>query len=254
MKKLVFGSVVIMAFIAGSLSCCSAKKSPEKGATTDTVHGFAIMELFTSQGCSSCPPADELLGKYAAQNNPNIIPLSFHVDYWNRLGWKDSFSDAAFSQRQRTYASQIVNSSVYTPQLVINGVTEMVGSEVNKVEAAVKMALLHKPSATIVVNSTEIKKDAIVIGYNITGNVSKADVLALLVQTKANTKIKAGENNGAMLTSYNVVRSMQSMPAKPAGTCTLALPSSFEKDKFSVVLLIQQKDNLAITGAARVKL
>jgi hypothetical protein len=251
MKKLTIVPLIGMLFIGVSLSFCSAKKSPAKALAANASQGFAVMELFTSQGCSSCPPADELLGKYAAQNNPNIIPLSFHVDYWNRLGWKDSLSDAAFSQRQRNYANQIENSSVYTPQLVVNGATEMVGSEANKIDMAVKNALGAKPPVTIVVSSREIKNDAIVIGYTITGNIDTADLLALVVQVKASTKIKAGENNGATLASYNVVKSMLTIPARPSGSCSLTIPSSFDKDNCRVVLLIQRRDNLTITGAVK---
>src|SRR5579871_2087026 len=81
----------------------------------------AVLELFTSQGCSSCPPADELLGKYISKENENIFPLSFHVDYWNHLGWKDIFSMAAYSERQKKYASLLNLETIYTPQLIING-------------------------------------------------------------------------------------------------------------------------------------
>jgi hypothetical protein len=254
MKKVFILPLFVMAIVGTSLSFCSAKKSPARAVAADAGQGVAVMELFTSQGCSSCPPADELLGKYAAQNNPNIIALSFHVDYWNRLGWKDSFSDAAFSQRQRNYASQIENSSVYTPQLVINGATEMVGSQANSIDAAVKKALSQKPPVTINVNSREINNDAIVIGYTITGNIDHTNLLALLVQTKSSTKINAGENNGVTLTSYNVVKSMLTLPAKPAGSCKLAIPAVFEKNNCSVVLLVQRKDSLTIAGAVKTEL
>src|SRR5215472_2525698 len=97
---------------------------------------FAVLELFTSEGCSSCPPADRLLPQLA--NDPNIIPLSFHVDYWDRLGWKDSFSNSEFSDRQKEYAKRFRLSSIYTPQLVVNGEFEMVGTNRSSAEAAIK--------------------------------------------------------------------------------------------------------------------
>jgi len=117
MKKIFF---ILLAFIVATgivitTTSYNFKKQSIPANTVVVTNGFAVMELFTSQGCSSCPPADELLGKYAAQNNSNIIPLSFHVDYWNRLGWKDSFSTGEYSQRQRQYAQLFSNSSVYTP-------------------------------------------------------------------------------------------------------------------------------------------
>ena len=253
MKKL--SSVLIFIFVtAGIVICLTSsifKNSIVKASSAQAARGFVVMELFTSQGCSSCPPADELLGKYAAQNNPNIIPLSFHVDYWNRLGWKDSFSNAGFSQRQRLYASSIPNSSIYTPQLIINGNEEMVGSEESKIASAVTKALALQPVVTIAIGSQQIKEGELIIQYSTTGNIAHNNILALLVQTRATTKIKAGENNGATLASYNVVRSMVSVPAKVAGSCTLTIPAGFISNNYSIVLLAQNTGSLKITGAVK---
>ena len=93
---------------------------------------FAIVELFTSEGCSDCPPAEELLNKItleAMANKTYVYPLAFHVDYWNKLGWKDSFSDSSFSNRQRKYRIARGNEVVYTPQMSVKGNTECVGSD-----------------------------------------------------------------------------------------------------------------------------
>ncbi len=241
----------VAAIVVAAFAFCSLRKSPVKYGPPVVTPGFAVMELFTSQGCSSCPAADELFGKYAGQNNPNIITLSLHVDYWNRLGWKDSFSDAAFSQRQRQYAGAIAGSSVYTPQLVINGTMEMVGSDEAKITASIKRALSQKPIAAISISSHEINNDTLKIRYAATGNLANTNILALLVQTNAVTKIKAGENKGAMLTGYNIVRTMVTTPAKPEGACRLQVPDSFEPGKFSLVLLLQQTGKLIITGAVK---
>src|SRR5476649_2001101 len=92
--------------------------------------GFAVIELFTSEGCSSCPPADALVAKVQKESaDKPVYILAFHVDYWNRLGWKDAFSSAEYSYRQSQYARWLKLSSVYTPQIVVNGHTEFVGSE-----------------------------------------------------------------------------------------------------------------------------
>jgi hypothetical protein len=101
------------------------------------LQGAVLIELFTSEGCSSCPPADRLLEKLAAENNDKVYVLSFHVDYWNYIGWKDPFSQARFSQRQRNYARQFSLESIYTPQMVVNGVAEFVGSDEQKLRAAI---------------------------------------------------------------------------------------------------------------------
>ena len=227
------------------------KKKPVTYSNTKAADGFAVLELFTSQGCSSCPPADELLGKYASQNNTRIIPLAFHVDYWNRLGWKDSFSTSGYSQRQQAYAQSFSNGSVYTPQVVINGATEMVGSDENKIGIAINKALEETPAAIITINSNEISGDKISIQYNVTGDIANTNVLALLIQNKATTKIKAGENNGATLTSYNVVRATVSAQAKESGDCTLQIPFNIATKDVSLVLFTQNKTTLKITGAVK---
>ena len=96
----------------------------------ETKEPFAVLELFTSEGCSSCPPADRLLSEMVQQarsSNPRIIPLEFHVDYWNYLGWVDPFSERRFSQRQREYGQAFQSSTVYTPQVIVNGKEEFGG-------------------------------------------------------------------------------------------------------------------------------
>ena len=253
MKKIFF---ILLAFIVATgivitTTSYNFKKQSIPANTVVVTNGFAVMELFTSQGCSSCPPADELLGKYAAQNNSNIIPLSFHVDYWNRLGWKDSFSTGGYSQRQRQYAQLFSNSSVYTPQVIINGTAEMLGSDENKIAVAVAKAIGETPSAIITIKSNEIVGDKIAIQYSLAGNITNNNILALLVQNKASTKIKAGENDGAMLTSYNVVRSIVSSSAKTEGSCILPVPLNISLKDVSLVLFIQNVHSLKITGAIK---
>lgn len=242
---------MVLAGIAIGTTISSSNKKVIAFSKTKTADGFAVLELFTSQGCSSCPPADELLGKYASENNSKIIPLAFHVDYWNRLGWKDSFSTRGYSQRQQAYAQSFLNSSVYTPQVVINGAAEMVGSDESKIGIAVTKALAEIPGAIINLNNNKITGDKISIHYNVTGDIANANILALLIQNKAITTIKAGENSGAILTSYNVVRSLVSAPAKESGICTLQIPFNIETKNLSVVLFTQNRSTLKITGAVK---
>ena len=116
------------------VACHSQPASPSATISSDTdkQSGFAVVELFTSQGCSSCPPADVLLGKEIADYNKagkKLIALSFHVDYWNRLGWTDRYSQHAFTERQYGYSGILKLNGVYTPQVVINGQWETVGSK-----------------------------------------------------------------------------------------------------------------------------
>lgn len=109
-------------------SCDGISQQKEIRQTMDVESNVAVVELFTSEGCSSCPPADKLLRTIQAESK-DVYVLSYHVDYWDRLGWKDPFSQAAFTERQRDYAQQFNLESIYTPQVVINGVKEFVGSD-----------------------------------------------------------------------------------------------------------------------------
>ena len=210
--------------------------------------GFAILELFTSQGCSSCPPADELLGKYVQQNDSNIIALSFHVDYWNRLGWKDPFSTAAYTDRQRKYAANFQLDGPYTPQLVINGQKEMVGSDEDKITAAVSNFLSIKNPVNIKIGDLVVNGDKVTVNYKINGNNANAITLIALVQRSATTNIRAGENNGVKLKNYNIVRDFVSLENDP--TAILHLPAGTNASEFSVIIFSQNKKSLIINGAA----
>ena len=137
--KNIFIISLLLAF--SSLTCGMKKEIPEK-------ENFALIELFTSQGCSSCPAADKLLSETLSQANiqgQNIIALSFHVDYWDRLGWKDPFSNASFTKRQSDYASKLKLETLYTPQAIVNGKYEFVGSNKTAMAAAFQKSLNSSP-------------------------------------------------------------------------------------------------------------
>lgn len=115
------------------------------GSDTDAAEdAFAVVELFTSEGCSSCPPADRLLGDFvddARNNDKRIFALAFHVDYWNYLGWEDIYASSEFSDRQRTYAEALKTNRIYTPQMIVNGNDEFVGSNRNRAKKSIRSAL-----------------------------------------------------------------------------------------------------------------
>ncbi len=125
------GNRILAGLLIGSLVILSGsqKRTPDqKPVSLSDAQGIVVLELFTSQGCSSCPPADALLAEYAAAHNIHIVPLSFHVDYWNRLGWTDPFSNKVYSERQQWYSEHLPKGSIYTPQLIVNGRGEAVGN------------------------------------------------------------------------------------------------------------------------------
>ena len=251
MKKIAFLLTIITVTAVVLFLTASTKKQMQIIHTANADEkGFAVLELFTSQGCSSCPPADELLGKYAMQSNKHIIPLAFHVDYWNRLGWIDSFSNSKYSQRQRDYASTFASQSVYTPQLVINGATEMIGSDADKIALAVDNTLKESPSVTLSVAAIGINNNTISFNYKATGTLTNMLIHAVLVQAKVFTNIKAGENRGLKLTNYNVVRDFVTTDKAAAeGKFLLQLPAGAGSAGFYIVLLAQDKTSGKIAGA-----
>ncbi len=254
MKQISIAVSFIIAITAVFLLTASSKKQVIKDIVVKIKKadekGFAVMELFTSQGCSSCPPADELLGKYALMNNEQIIPLSFHVDYWNRLGWIDSFSNAKFSQRQRDYATSFNTESVYTPQLVINGQKELVGSESGKIAALLNEVLKEKPLLLFSISNIIVIENKVTVYYKADGFKEDFILFAALLQKKVYTNIKAGENRGVKLTNYNVVRDFIATDEKNTiKEFTLQLPNGAVSTDFSIVLLAQDKKSGKITGA-----
>ncbi len=214
----------------------------------------AVLELFTSQGCSSCPPADRLLGSYTSKEN--VIVLSFHVDYWNRLGWKDPYSSKEYTKRQYEYASAL-HADVYTPQLVINGEHEMIGSDAGKISDAVDKVLADQPEATVSIKTVKVEKARLPDGqgkanitFDVSGNITNSVLNVALVEKKTTTSVKAGENGGATLINYNVVRNFKTINniTKENNEATIDTPSS-GLNNLSVVLYLQQKKSNKISAA-----
>jgi len=248
-------ALIILSFALIILSATQTKTIYINDNSNSDSEGFAVLELFTSQGCSSCPPADKLLGKYAALNNDHIIPLAFHVDYWNRLGWTDSFSSAKYSRRQRDYAMIIANSSVYTPQLIINGEKEFVGSDDDKISASVNNVVKTKAAVIISIERTDIKGKAVTVHYKLDKLQKNASINAALVQKQVFTNILNGENKGLKLINYNVVRDFNSdhINSQESGI-VLNLPAGYDAKDFKIVFFVQDDASGKITGALQKQL
>ncbi len=213
-------------------------------------HRFAVMELFTSQGCSSCPPADRILGKYAAENNPEIIALAFHVDYWNYIGWNDPFSNKEYSRRQNAYGKRL-KSTVYTPQLIVNGTKQLVGSNENSIRKTVGNALTENFDAVLSLEQPAIENDFLTISYRSTF-IPNAVINVALVKKKVITNIKRGENSGLKHTNYNVVVGFSTMAVTDQKmTTTIPFDSTKNASEYFVVVYIQEKDLGKILDAAK---
>ncbi len=234
-----------------SLACSNTTKNKEAKPEIALEGKFApvvVLELFTSEGCSSCPPADNLLGQLASLDAA-VIPLSFHVDYWNRLGWKDPFSSAEFSDRQRVYGQLFKNDGVYTPQLVVNGEYEMVGSDRRKAEAAIKKALKENSSIQLTVENLIRDGSKIKITSHAEGELNKQTLEVALIQKSATMDIKAGENRGAKLSHTNVVRNFKSQALNETNETTFTFPEGLANSNWEIILFTRNKSDLKITGA-----
>lgn len=217
--------------------------------------GFAVVELFTSEGCSSCPPADKLLEKIQADNrNKQIYILAFHVDYWDHQGWKDRFSDPAYSARQGRYAEWLNLRTIYTPQIVINGTNEYVGSNQGAILGAIAAGLEREPAKTLTLNSRR-EGNRLHVSYQLTGDGKNSELVLALVQQTAKSNVKAGENSGRNLSHVQIVRQMLqfSVDTKSKEGVTVKLPDDFTEQGWELIGLVQDKADGHITAAARVE-
>ncbi len=167
-----------------------------------------VVELYTSQGCNSCPPADKLLGQLARRDD--LIALTFNVDYWDYLGWKDTLADPAYTMRQRHYAAAMRNRTVYTPQMVIGGRQHAVGSDVSAVSAAIEAEQRHGSDGPVL--RLEHRDDRVLVSVAPSSRKG-ADATVWLVRydQRHDIPIERGENAGSHLSYFNVVRDMRAL-------------------------------------------
>ncbi len=219
---------------------------------TNNQEEFALVELFTSEGCSSCPPADELASKTAKQadkENENIYVLAYHVDYWNRLGWKDRFSSPKFTKRQEWYANTWKSSSLYTPQMVINGEVEFVGSNETLAQKNIKAALAKTSKNEVKITLTQSKK----IEYGLEKQPQNSILNIAWIQKELTSQITAGENRGRRLHHYSVVKDLEVIE-KPSSKGEIVIPEFTKEGDFEVVLFLQNLDNGKIFAAKKLKI
>jgi hypothetical protein len=167
-----------------------------------TFQPVVLLELFTSQGCSSCPPADRVLQRLNADalaGKLPVIALSFHVDYWNRLGWADPYSQAAFSDRQRSYARHLNGQGVYTPQLVVQGSSGHVGSREQDIREAIAGQRNHPAATTISGQWVEAANsaDELTLQYHLDGRSEGINLCVALVETTVANDVPRGETKAA---------------------------------------------------------
>ena len=205
-----------------------------------------VVELFTSQGCSSCPPADRILGELAERDD--VIALALHVDYWDYLGWKDEFANPEHTKRQRAYARAKGERTIYTPQMVIGGQDHVIGSKPMKIGQLIQT---HAGQSQPVRVKLQRSGDTVSIRASASGDVSGLVVQLVTFLPKASVDIRRGENAGRRITYHNVVQKMAVV-----GTWDGA--SDFSKavrvaEGTPVAVIVQERSAGPIVGAAQLR-
>lgn len=242
-KKLT--SIFIILVLAFGINAFGQGKTGKKG--------FAVLELFTSEGCSSCPPADELMGKLQKEymDSPVYI-LSYHVDYWDKQGWKDIFSNADYTKRQYEYSKWLGSDQIYTPQLIVNGKTEYIGSQENIVRNAITNALLKPAIADLSLTVTKTKK-TVTVSYIVNGTTKNSRLLIGIVQKSAQSNVKRGENAHRVLSHFQIVRHLQGTPLAGSGkgSSSLILPENLNTRDFEIIGFVQDLSDGSIQAVSK---
>lgn len=205
---------------------------------------LTVVELYTSQGCSSCPPADAYLGKLA--DRPDVLALSFHVDYWDYIGWKDPFADPRFTARQRAFSVIFSQRYVYTPQMVVHGSYQVVGSQPSDIEGAISKA---KKMVSVPVSLTETDGE-FRVDLPASPDLKGINVIAVFFDKKHETNIKRGENSGQKIANYNVVRDFTEIGRWNGEAKSMTFKNPHLKGDTCAILL-QSAQSGKIVGAAK---
>jgi hypothetical protein len=259
------------ACVAGALAVTvwSAEHGLPMTATpaSSVARSVVVAELFTSEGCSSCPPADDVLSQFARQpaSDVEVLALGEHVDYWDRLGWRDPFSSPAYSSRQSNYDARVFHrNEVYTPQLVIDGRFECVGSDVDGIHHAItQAAAAPKALVEVAIVRAQDRELGITVHVDVPPALTlreSVDVLVAVAEDNLRSKVRRGENGGRTLRHSAVVRSLT-----PVGTlsphdrasstsASVVLEPEWQPANVRVVSFLQERESRRIVGAGSSRL
>lgn len=217
---------------------------------------FVLVELFTSEGCSSCPLADELLDEMTGilrKEGKQVVGLAFHVTYWDRLGWKDPYSDSLFTVRQKKYVEMLQVPRPYTPQAVINGQSEFVGS--NPFQFRELVTAVCEQEQAFSVSGKVTRRDGILqVDFRSSRSSGPISMYAALVEKSIQHFVPRGENKSRTLKHYNVVRSLVSADLSEHGQLMLRWPEGMKPENSEVVLFAQHKKNLRVMAGTRLSI
>jgi hypothetical protein len=260
MKHMLTRYVTVFAALAG-LGWFAGQSDPARASQNAETSGPRrpiLLELFTSEGCSSCPPADRLLealDRTQPVSGADLIVLSEHVDYWNRLGWTDPYSSPLFSERQQEFVRHLRLDEAYTPQLVIDGQAEFIGSDERAIRAGILRAESY-PKAAISVRARRAGSD-VKVSLGVGDRIRPTDLYLALANDPAPSEVTRGENSGRTLRHIAVVRSLVrvgALPAHGAFAKDLTLPLKNENAQtWRVVAFLQDSGSRQILGAAEAR-
>jgi hypothetical protein len=255
------------------LTACSAQKvesqktenqkdeinKEQKPKTEKQSKNFVLVELFTSEGCSSCPPADKVLARLESEQpveNVEIVPLALHVDYWNYLGWRDEFSSAAYSARQNGYAEKFKLDSIYTPQMIVDGQRQFTGSQFDTAVNSIKETAKAKKSAVeMSVEENNLKIDVLDLPPH-----DAAYVWLVITEDDLQTDVRRGENSGRKLSHTAVVREMKLLDtlAQDAKNFSVnhnfTIPAGWEKKNLNLIVFVQGQNSKNIIAVGKMQL
>lgn len=278
-NALVAGAVAVLVIFVAVLNrkpsaptVAEEKNVSEASATAAGPRVPVLVELFTSEGCSSCPPADDLLiqlDKTQPISGVEVVVLSQHVDYWNRLGWADPYSSAVFSARQSDYSTAFGQDGVYTPQMVVDGQAEFVGNNRARAQEAIAKAA-RAPKATISLSKSATTSDANASAVPLQLRVEKlppisagdtADVMLAVAESDLRSNVARGENSGRRLTHTAVVRQLSLIGTATAAnneaftaSPVVAIGQGWKRTNLRAVVFVQERQSRKVLGVASLSL
>ncbi len=265
MKNTLLISALIALSVLFSLNCfmfpdsyeeLSGKLKSEKiELQTSSNNGFAVVELFTSEGCSSCPPADELMAKLQTENkDKNIYFMAYHVDYWDRLGWKDQFSSQEFTVRQQQYQKWLNLYVMYTPQFIINGNTEFAGYNETTLSKRISDAFAMQQTSNLELSSRSAK-DSLEIHFKTNLLEKNTNLFIATIQKEAISKVARGENKGNTLHHVQIVTQLKGFALnEKEGNIAIEKSKKFNTKDWELIGFIQNTSNGEISATAKVNL
>ncbi|MGC1414546.1 MAG: DUF1223 domain-containing protein [Candidatus Acidiferrum sp.] len=264
-STLLFLAVGALLLSAANANSPRAAKSQTAAAQTERIP--VIVELFTSEGCSSCPPADTLLSKLETLQpveGAEIIGLEEHVDYWNHDGWVDPFSDPEWTLRQQEYVERFKGKSPYTPQMVVDGQSQFVGDNARDALKAIREDAKQTRTQVSITTEGAGKKDAerLEVRIGSAGSTAQepADIWLAVTEQGLGTAVKAGENAGKDVQHAAVVRSFHKIGSLPAKDSSLfdvhhevKFKANWKRENLRIVVFVQERKSLHILGAAEAR-